>query len=197
MRVLVVGGTGTIGGAVAALLEGAGHRVVRAGRSRGDHAVDLAARASIEALYQATGPVDAVVCCAGTAVFGTVQDLDDEAYRASIRSKLMGQIWLVVGGLDHVPAGGSFTLTTGTLSQDPAPGSAAVAMVGGALESWAKAAALDLPDHRVNVVSPGAVRESLEARGMDPGAGTPVSAVAGVYRRAVEGTMTGQTLYLP
>ena len=197
MRILVVGATGTVGSAVSSALEACGHAVIRAGRSSGDHRVDLQDAASIEALFEAVGPVDAVVCTAGSARFGPVQDLTDDDYRSSIGSKLMGQVNLVRQGLRRLPRHGSVTLTSGTLSRHPEPGTAAVAMVGSAVEAFVRAAALDLPDGpRVNVVSPGAVRETLEALGMDPASGTPAAEVAGSYVRAVEGDMSGQTLYV-
>ena len=196
MRIMVVGATGTIGTSVCEAMEAAGHDVVRVGHTSGEHHVDLKDPVSIDALYGAVGTVDAVVCCAGSARFGSLQELDEEAYLASVRDKLMGQVNLVRSGLDRVSPGGSFTLTTGTLSQEPTPGTVVVALVGGALEAWAKAAALDLEDHRVNVVSPPSVRESLEAMGMDPSSGTPAAEVARGYVRAVEGDMSGRTLYV-
>lgn len=192
---MIVGGTGTIGGAVAAALEERGHSVVRVGHSDGDATVDLTDRSSIADLYRSVGDLGAVVCCAGTAAFGPLREIDEADYERSVASKLMGQVNLVRAGLDRLPAGGSFTLTSGTLSQEPTPGTVAVAMVGAAVEAWVKAAALDLEDHRVNVVSPEAVAESLAARGMDPSGGTPVAEVARIYVRAVEGSMSGRTLY--
>lgn len=195
MRIMIVGGTGTIGGAVAEALESRGHSVVRVGHSDGDATVDLTDRDSIEELYAGVGDLDAVVCCAGVAAFGPLREIDDADYERSISSKLMGQVNLVRAGLERLPAGGSFTLTSGTLSQEPEPGTVAVAMVGAAVEAWVKAAALDLDEHRVNVVSPDAVAESLAARGEDPSEGTPVAEVARVYVRAIEGDMSGQTLY--
>lgn len=195
MRIMIVGGTGTIGGAVAEALEGRGHSVLRVGHDDGDATVDLTDRSSIDGLYETAGAIDAVVCCAGVAAFGPLREIDDEDYERSVSSKLMGQVNLVRAGLDRVPAGGSFTLTSGTLSQEPEPGTVAVAMVGAAVEAWVKAAALDLDDHRVNVVSPDAVAESLAARGQDPSEGTPVAEVARVYVRAIHGDMSGETLY--
>lgn len=195
MRIMIVGGTGTIGGAVARALEAREHEVVRVGHTDGDATVDLEDRSSIEALYEGVGDLDAVVCCAGVAAFGPLREIDDADYERSVASKLMGQVNLVRAGLDRLPAGGSFTLTSGTLSQEPEPGTVAVAMVGAALEAWVKAAALDVDEHRINVVSPDAVAESLAARGLDPSQGTPVADVARIYVGAVEGSMSGRTLY--
>ncbi|MDX1492434.1 MAG: short chain dehydrogenase [Longimicrobiales bacterium] len=195
MRALLVGGTGTIGSAVAAVLEEAGHEVVRVGHSSGDHTVDLSDPASIEALYDAVGTVEAVVCTAGAAVFGPVDDLDDDAYRKSFENKVMGQVNLVRRGLGRVAEGGSFTLTSGTLSTDPDPGTAAVAMAGGALESFVRAAALDLEGrYRVNVVSPGWVAESRQAMGLDPEPGIWARDLAEYYLSAISGASSGDVL---
>jgi NAD(P)-dependent dehydrogenase (short-subunit alcohol dehydrogenase family) len=194
MRILVVGGTGTIGEAVVSALEERGHAVVRAGRSGGDHRVDLSDPSSIEALYAAVGPVDAVVCTAGVARFGALDELDDEAFAASIANKLMGQVNLVRRGLATVAQGGSFTLTTGTLSQRPTPGTSAVAMTGGAVESFVRAAAIDLDGRwRVNAVSPGWVAESRVKMGLDPMPGIWAADLAAYYVRCVEGAVSGKT----
>lgn len=195
MRVLHVGATGTIGEAVAEALEGEGHEVIRVGHSSGDHTVDLSDKASIEALYEAVGSVGAVVCTAGVAVFGPVDDLDDDAYRKSFENKVMGQVNLVRLGLGRVEEEGSFTLTSGTLSTNPDPGTAAVAMAGGALESFVRAAALDLEGrYRVNVISPGWVAESREAMGMDPEPGIRAAELAEYYLAAVAGQGTGEVV---
>lgn len=195
MKVLHVGATGTIGEAVAGALEEAGHEVIRVGHSSGDHTVDLAEKASIEGLYEAVGPVDAVVCTAGIAEFGPVGELDDDGYRKSIDNKLMGQVNLVRLGIGRVSEGGSFTLTSGTLSVDPDPGTVAVAMVGAALEGFARAAALDLDGrYRINVVSPGWVAESRQAMGLEPEPGIWAADLAEYYVRAVGGEETGQVV---
>ncbi len=191
----MVGATGTIGAPVAAVLEERGHEVVRVGRSSGDVTVDLSDPGSIGAMYDATGMVDAVVCTAGLAGFGAVDALDDDAFELSIRNKMMGQVNLVRVGLPIVAEHGSFTLTTGTLSQRPTAGSAAVAMAGGAVESFVRAAALDLSGRqRLNAVSPGWVAESRVAAGLDPMPGIWARDLAAYYVACVEGESTGRIL---
>ena len=76
MRVIVVGGTGTIGSAVVAALS-ARHEVVAVGRTRGAVQVDLASPDSIRAMFQAVGRFDAVISAAGQAKFGSLDDLTD------------------------------------------------------------------------------------------------------------------------
>lgn len=194
MRVCVVGGTGTIGSAVAAALEPR-HQIVRVGHERGDHRVDLASKASIRDLFAGTAGVDAVVSAAGLASFGALEELDDEDFRLGLENKLMGQINIVRVGVEHLADGGSFTLTSGVLSREPTPGSAAISPVNAAVEAFARAAALELPRGlRVNVVSPPWVAETLEEMGRDPSDGMPAAVVARAYVESVEGDMDGQVL---
>lgn len=194
MRVIVVGGTGTIGSAVVAALLPR-HEVVVAGRKTGVVSVDLALPESIRAMFQTVGKFDAVVSAAGQAKFGTLDDLTDADYVFSFSNKLMGQANLVRIGRQFIADGGSLTLTTGVLGQEPIKGSASISMVNAGLEGFVRAAALELPRGiRVNVVSPPWVTETLVARKMDPSPGMSAARVAQAYLASVEGTMTGQTL---
>lgn len=192
MRILVIGATGTIGSAVTHALRARGHEVVGAGATSGERRVDISDPASIERLYESAGPLDAVVCAAGVARFGPLEVLTVEDFDLSVRNKLLGQVELVRRGVGVVGEGGSFTLTSGDLSTEPEPGTVAVVMTGAAVEGFARAAALDLEGrYRVNVVSPGAVAESLEASGHDASGAVRVRDVAAHYVRAVEGHETG------
>ncbi|MBX3306279.1 MAG: short chain dehydrogenase [Nitrospira sp.] len=194
MRVIVVGGTGTIGSAVVKMLSER-HEVVVAGRKSGAVTVDLAAPDSIRAMFQTVGKFDAVVSAAGQAKFGSLDDLTDADYLFSFSNKLMGQANLVRIGRQFIADGGSLTLTTGVLGQEPIKGSASISMVNAGLEGFVRAAALELPRGiRVNVVSPPWVTETLVARKMDPSPGMPAARVAQAYLASIEGTMTGQTL---
>ncbi|MFW6193665.1 MAG: short chain dehydrogenase [Gemmatimonadota bacterium] len=194
MRVCVVGATGTIGSAVVGVLEDR-HEVVRVGHTSGEHRVDLGSRESIEALYEALGPVDAVACAAGRAAFGALTELGDDDFRLSLGNKLRGQIDLVRVGLDHVGDGGSFTLVSGVLSREPTPGSAAVSPANAGVEAFVRAAALEMPRGlRINAVSPPWVAETLEELGRDPGPGMPAADVAAAYVASVEGDRTGDVL---
>lgn len=194
MRVIVVGGMGTIGSAVVKMLSER-HEVVVAGRKAGAVTVDLAAPDSIRAMFQTVGKFDAVVSAAGQAKFGSLDDLTDADYLFSFSNKLMGQANLVRIGRQFIADGGSLTLTTGVLSQEPIKGSASISMVNAGLEGFVRAAALELPRGiRVNVVCPPWVTETLIARKMDPSPGMPAARVAQAYLASVEGMMTGQTL---
>jgi len=195
MKILLVGATGMIGSAVAKALEAEGDTVVSAGHSSGEYTVDLADPNSVRTLIEFVGSLDAIVCTAGVAHFGAVEELDDGAFGSSIANKLMGQVNLVRFGLSAVKEGGSFTLTSGTLSVRPTVGSAAVAMVGGGVESFVRAAALDLGGrYRVNAVSPGWVAESRQAIGLAPMPGIWAAELAQYYVALVHGTKNGEIL---
>lgn len=194
MKILVIGATGTIGAAVAHALEGR-HEVLRASHARSALSVDLADPGSIKRLYAKVGQVDAVVSAAGQAAFRPLLDLTDADFDLGLSNKLMGQVNLVRFGVEAVTDGGSFTLTSGVLSRQPVPGSAAISLVNAGIEGFVRGAALELPRGiRVNAVAPGWVRETLQAMKMDASHGTPAAQVAETYLSSVQGRMTGQVL---
>ena len=193
MRILIVGGTGTIGKAIVAALSKK-HEVLVASRSSRIR-VDITDPGSIGAMYRETGRVDAVVSASGDARFRPFAELTEDDFAFSLRHKLMGQVNLVRLGLEAVRDRGSFTLTSGVLARRPMPGSAAVSLVNAGLEGFARAAALEAPRGiRVNVVSPPWITETLRALGMDPSGGMTAEAAAGLYVRSVTGTESGATI---
>lgn len=193
MRIVVVGASGVIGSAVAEALRDSAHHVLAASRN-GDVAVDISNPESIRSMYDAVGKVDAVVACAGGGVFKALTELTDDDIEQSLRGKLMALVNLVRYGVEHVNDGGVFVLTAGEFSQKPMPGVPALAMANGALESFTRAAALDLPRHiRINTISPPFIKETAERMGM-PG-GLPAADNAQAYVAVVEGRETGQVIY--
>jgi NAD(P)-dependent dehydrogenase (short-subunit alcohol dehydrogenase family) len=193
MRILIVGATGTIGRAVAAVL--ARHELILASQHRSHERVDISDPASIRALYRRVGRLDAVVSAAGQARFAPLAALGDDDFRFSLDNKVMGQVNLVRLGVDSVADAGSFTLTSGVLAAEPMPGSAAISLVNAGLEGFTRAAALELPrGQRINVVSPPWVAETLAAMGQDPKGGLPAADVARAYVASVEGRESGRVI---
>ena len=192
MRVLVIGASGTIGRAVYELLE-PDHEVLKATRST-EIPIDIEKPDSIRSAFERLAPLDAIVVAAGSGPFGPLDELSESHFYDAIRGKLMGQVNVVRLAKDVVRRGGSITLTSGILSRSPWPGSAPVAMVNGALESFVRAAAMDRKDrHRINVVSPPLIAETADKRGMEK-RGVPVREVARVYVESVVGNGAGQGL---
>ena len=194
MKLLLVGASGVIGGAVAAALSRQ-HEIVAVTRHSEPARVDISSPASVRALFEAVGPVDGIISAAGAARFKPLAQLDDEDFAFCLQNKLLGQVNLVREGLQRVRDGGVIVVTSGILSRLPAPGGSAISMVNAGLEAFVRGAALEAPRAiRVNVVSPPWVSETLTKLGMDPKAGLPASVVAQAYVRAVEGSMTGQVI---
>ncbi len=194
MRILVVGAAGTVGQAVVKALSRR-HEIVSAGRSAGDVTVDLMNEDSVRAMYAKLGKLDAVVACAGHVHFGPVSAMTPEQFRKGLNDKLMGQVNLVLLGMEHVNDGGSFTLTSGVLDRDPVRQGANAAAVNGAIGAFVKGAAIEMPRGlRINAVSPGLLEESeTKYEGFFPGHEPVSSARVGLaYVKSVEGALTGQ-----
>lgn len=193
MKVIVIGGTGTIGKAVVAELAQR-HEVVVGGRS-GALQVDMTNIAEVRDLFGAVGKVDAVVVAAGSLHFGALADFTPEQFAIGLNNKLMGQVNVAQVAQACLADGGSITLTSGILADQPIRGGTSATMVNAALEGYARAAAIELGRGiRINVVSPTVLVESLGAyaaafRGFEA---VPAARVALAYSRSVEGAQTGQ-----
>lgn len=196
MRILIVGGSGTVGKAAATEL-GRRHEIVRAGRSSGDVTVDVMNEESVKAMYAKLGKVDAIVTTVGHVHFGPVATMTPEQFRKGLNDKLMGQVNIVLLGMNHVNDNGSFTLTSGILDRDPVRQGANAAAVNGAIGAFVKGAAIEMPRGlRINAVSPGLLEDSaVKYDGFFPGH-EPVSAarVGLAYAKSVEGALTGQVI---
>lgn len=196
MKILIVGGNGTIGKKVAAHLNER-HEVVIAGRNNADVEVDIKDKNSILHMFEQVPLIDAVVCTAGEAKWDNFNDLTEEDYYIGIHSKLMGQVNLVRIGKDFINSGGSFTLTTGILGEDPVARTTSAALVNGALHSFVKAVNLEIDnDIRINVVAPGLVEDAYEKyKTFFPGFNAvPMDKVINGYVRSVEGRIRGQVV---
>lgn len=194
MRIIIIGATGTIGKELVEQL-GHDHEIVSVAAHSGRLRVDIASRDSIERLFPAIGPFDAVICAAGAAQPGTLDELTDEGFMLGLNSKLMGQVNVVRVGRRYINDNGSFTLTSGVLSHEPMRGFTAISMVNAAVEAFARAAALDMNRGiRINAVSPVWAAETLEAFHLDIPGGMPGAEFVPAYRESVESHRTGEVL---
>ena len=196
MRILIAGASGSVGQAAVAELSRR-HDIVRAGRSSGDVTVDLMNEESVKAMFAKLGKVDAIVACAGHVHFGPVAAMTPEQFRKGLDDKLMGQVNLVLLGMNNVNDGGSFTLTSGVLDRDPVRAGANAAAVNGAINAFVKGAAIEMPRGiRINAVSPGLLEDSAtKYDGFFPGHEPVSSARVGLaFAKSVDGALTGQVI---
>ena len=196
MKILIIGGKGTIGKKVSAHFSKK-HDVLIAGRTSADIVVDIADSQSIEAMFESIGKVDAVVCIAGDAKWAPFGDMTEEDFYIGLRSKLMGQVNLVRIGRHYLNAGGSFTLSTGILADHPVEMTTSAAMVNGGIHSFIKAAALELGNGiRINVVSSGLVEDAVDKyEAYFPGHNPiPMTKVVNGFVKSVEGKGNGEII---
>ncbi|MHC8403808.1 short chain dehydrogenase [Pseudomonas sp. TMB3-21] len=198
MKILLIGATGTIGSAIDKELAER-HEIIRIGRNSGDYRVDISDSASIRKLFEQTGKFDALICAAGNVTFAPLGEMTEDSFALGLKDKLMGQVNLLLIGREFANDGGSFTFTTGVLSHDPIRTGASAALVNGAIDSFVRAAATELPRGlRVNSVSPTVLLEAMGKyapyfRGYKP---VPAADVALAYAKSVEGLQTGQTFHV-
>ncbi|MGL4475332.1 MAG: short chain dehydrogenase, partial [Shewanella sp.] len=152
--VILIGALGKMGQAA---LTGLGkHKVITAGRSGNvDHLVDITDAESIRALYKNVGHFDAVVNTAGFCEYAPFTDMSDAQWMTTVMSKMMGQINLVRIGQEYIADNGSFTLVSGILNIKPIAYAIADATTSGAIDTFVKCVAFEMPRRiRINVVNP-------------------------------------------
>jgi NAD(P)-dependent dehydrogenase (short-subunit alcohol dehydrogenase family) len=172
-KVVVVGGSSGIGLATAELAKAQGAEVIIASRNADKVkaaatkvgatgiVADVTNDDSVVNLFKTCGPVDHVVVSAAQLKSGPFKTVSMEDARSTLEGKLWGA-WRVARAAE-IKAGGSLTLVSGFLSIRPRPNSAIVGAANGALESLARALALELAPVRVNCVSPGIIDTPIRA----------------------------------
>ncbi len=194
MKIVLIGSSGIIGQAVNRELSQR-HEVITASRTSGDIQIDITDKKSIRDGLASIGSFDALVSTTGSVHFGDFNEMNENEYLIGINNKLMGQVNLVLIGREFIAPTGSFTLTTGILNRDPIRFGSSAAMVNGAVDSFVKAAALEMPNNvRINSVSPTVITEALDNyapyfRGYKPVAAADAALA---YSKSVEGLQTGQ-----
>lgn len=192
MKIIIVGASGTIGKHVVKALE-KDHEILTAGSKSGDLKVDISNPESIKKMYEQAGAFDALVCVAGDGHFGPLGKMTDADFRISVNSKLMGQVNLVLIGQHYINSKGSFTLTSGSLAEDPVVWGASLSAVNAAVDGFVKGASIELEKGiRINSVGPGVVEESPGYFPFFPGH-IPVTMhrVAQAYVKSVLGARNG------
>ncbi len=196
MKILVIGGNGTIGTPVVEYFSET-EEVITAGRNSGDFNIDISDTNSIQKTLNEIGKLDAIVCIAGEAKWDSFNNLSEQDYYIGIKSKLMGQVNLVRIGQNFIKDNGSITLSTGILADDPVIKTTSAAMVNGAIHSFVQAVALELSGNpRVNSVSLGMVEDAYEKyKDFFPGhSPVPMHKVVKAYERSIKGKGNGEII---
>ena len=196
MKILIIGGRGTIGRKLVEHFEEK-HEVLVAGRNNGDFLLDLTDKESIREVLESIPSLDSIICVAGEAKWDDFKDLSEEDFYIGIKSKLMGQVNLVRIAQHYLRSKGSITLTTGILADDPVIKTSSAAMVNGALHSFVKAVALEIENElRINVVASGVVQDAYQKyKDFFPGHNpVPMYKVVNAYVKSLEGKGNGEII---
>jgi len=196
--VILIGALGKMGQAA---LTGLGnHKVITAGRSGNvDHIVDITSEQSINGLYEKVGHFDAVVNTVGFCEYANFTEMTEAQWLTTVMSKMMGQINLVRIGQMYIADGGSFSLISGILNTKPIPYAIADATTSGAIDTFVKCVAFEMPRNiRINVVNPTVLAEAWDVYGeMMPGfEPVPGKLVGKAFERAVDGFITGEVIFV-
>lgn len=163
-RVCVVGGTAGIGMAIARGAAAQGASVIAAGKHGSEatqvtrgvdvRVIDIVSEPHIREFFAALGSVDHLVVTAAFVRPGPFRtgSIDDA------RLSLEGKFWSQYLCAHYADVRRSILLFSGTYSRRPSAGVSIVAAINGAIESLARALAVELAPVRVNVVSPGLIQ---------------------------------------
>jgi NAD(P)-dependent dehydrogenase (short-subunit alcohol dehydrogenase family) len=166
--VVVIGRSSGIARAVAESAAAAGADVVVAGRDpealgrayggelRAER-IDVTDDASIADCAERLGPIDHLVTTASARARGLLGELDREAVRQSIDTKVIGPLMLAKHFAPRIAEDGSFTLFSGVAAFKPVVGYLGVAVTNGAADFLTRCLALELAPIRVNAISPGVI----------------------------------------
>lgn len=170
-HVVVVGGTAGIGLAIAHAVHAASARVTVASRTRDkiDRAVtsvpgaqglrlDLTDLEEVQRAFASLGEVDHLVVTAAEVRGGPFRNLAITDAQRSMASKFWGSY--AAARAAQVRNGGSITLFSGVLAKRPSPGFAILSAINAGVESLGRALAVELAPIRVNVISPGLIRDT-------------------------------------
>ena len=170
-KIVVVGGTSGIGLETVRLCSLAGAKVWACSRSaeKVKKAASLVTDAEFFTMdihdqdgmadhFASIGPVDHIVAAATGAerTMAPFMEQTPDQFRAAF-DKFCGYTNLVRAVVPNLSQDGSITLVSGSPARKCNPGMSSISCVGGAVENFARALALELAPIRVNLVSPGLI----------------------------------------
>jgi NAD(P)-dependent dehydrogenase (short-subunit alcohol dehydrogenase family) len=195
MKIIMVGATGTMGTFLSKSFEKE-HEIVRVASKGGDIDTDITSVESIEKMFRAVGPFDALISTAGPSFVGPWDKLNDTTFRHGVEGKMMGQINLVLIGQKYINPKGSFTLITGALNHEPQRNFTNASAANGAVEGFVRGASIELGNGvRINAVSPTVIENSPQYFPFFPGEiPTTMRALEFAFRKSLFGPVTGQII---
>jgi NAD(P)-dependent dehydrogenase (short-subunit alcohol dehydrogenase family) len=195
MKIIMVGATGTMGTFLSKSFEKE-HEIVRVASKGGDIDTDITSVESIEKMFRAVGPFDALISTAGPSFVGPWDKLNDTTFRQGVEGKMMGQINLVLIGQKYINPKGSFTLITGALNHEPQRNFTNASAANGAVEGFVRGASIELGNGvRINAVSPTVIENSPQYFPFFPGEiPTTMRALEFAFRKSLFGPVTGQII---
>jgi NAD(P)-dependent dehydrogenase (short-subunit alcohol dehydrogenase family) len=173
-NVLIAGGTGGIGRALAERYASLGSDVIITSRSaeraaataaeigpnvRGI-ALDIAEPEKIASMLESVGRIDRLLIVAVERDHNSVRNYDIAKARRGVTVKLVGYTEIVHTLLDRFSDEASVVIFGGLASERPYPGSTTITMVNGAVRSMIKAMAVELAPIRFNAIHPGIIGDT-------------------------------------
>lgn len=176
---VVIGGASGIGWATAQALaadgcrvmiadlnaDGARERAAELGEPHADAHVDVTEEASVQRLFDETGPLDVVVNCAGFGSLGLITELSVDEFRGVVDVCLNGSFIIAKYAGQQLREGGSLVSISSLNGRQPAAGMSAYCSAKAGLSMLTQVAALEWGPRgiRVNAVAPGFVDTPLTA----------------------------------
>ncbi|NNE12688.1 MAG: SDR family oxidoreductase [Ilumatobacter sp.] len=194
-HVLVIGGSGAIGGAVVDLALEGGARVTATSRSVDDRAgrerlawraLDVTDHGAIGDLLTDLGDATDIVVAGAHRAFASLVDMDPDDLVSLVDTKLWGSFHVGRAAAQHLPDDGTLTFISGLLASYPDAASP-VAAVSAAVDALGRGLAVELAPIRVNVVSP----EALGTSGRGSHEGQPVDVAQAILSAVTNPWMSG------
>ncbi len=187
MKIIVFGSTGILGKEIVEQLS-TNHEIIGVSRSSGDIKADYTDEKSIIKMYEQIGSFDAMVIVAGQDTqFVSFDKINASHFKYGFDRKLMGQVNLVLIGMNYINKGGSFTLSSGYLSNYPNAYSMATSPFNAFIDNFVQSMSTQMANNiRINVVSPAPVVHRADY-------GTVTSKmVASAFINSIESSETGR-----
>ncbi len=168
-RVLVLGGSGVLGGEIATQLHKRGARLVLAGRDAKrlhDRATSISSETNsvlfdlyepthahhvVETAVQLLGGLDGMVNAAGVVAFGGIDQLRDSELDELFEVDLVGPLRVVRAALGHID-GGFLVNITGVVAEQPVAGMAAYSAAKAGLSAATRALGRELRRQGIHVL---------------------------------------------